>query len=84
MNSRQDFDESGLARAIVADHRDNLAGMHVQIDIRKRRDSSELLANIAQPQNRPSSCRAVCGAFAHPESPVRRPGRKIPARFELE
>ena len=48
MHARQHLDQRGLARAVVADQRDHLARMDVEIDVGQRRHRAEILGHVAE------------------------------------
>ena len=51
MHPGEHLDERRLAGAVVADQRDDLAGMDVELDVRQRGDGAELFGNAAQSQD---------------------------------
>ena len=51
MDAGEDLDQRRLAGAVVADQRDDLAGMDVEIDVGQRRDGAEILGDAAQAED---------------------------------
>ena len=78
----QDLHERRLARAVVADQAEHLAGPDVKRDIRERFDDSEALADVLD-ANRVRSVRTVrlgLRGFGH-VAPPSRPDCRIRSRF---
>ncbi len=50
VDARKHLDQRRLAGAVVADQRDDLAGMDIKLDVRQRRDRAELLGDAGQPK----------------------------------
>ena len=51
MHAGENLDQRRLAGAVVADQRDDLAGMHVEFDVGQRRHRAEMLGDAAQAQH---------------------------------
>ena len=51
VHAGEHLDQRRLARAVVADERDDLAGMDVEVDVGQRRDGAEVLADAAQAED---------------------------------
>ena len=94
MHAGQDLDERRFARAVVADERDDLAGMNVEIDVGQRRDRAEMLGDAAQAEHQLAApaywCLDACPSctslpFASPVGRARsvRPSMERPDRSDL-
>ncbi len=61
MDAGEDLDQRRFPGAVVADERDDFAGMDVEFDVGQRRDRAEMLRDAAQAQHRLGSGAARCG-----------------------
>ena len=52
MHAGENLDQRRFAGAVVADQRDDFAGVDVEVDVGQRRDRAKVLGDAAQAENR--------------------------------